>query len=434
MNEHDSAKILEILYPLGYQPTTDIHKADLILINTCTVREKPEHKVYSTLGRLTRLKESREDLVIGVCGCLAQQEGERLLERTPHLDLVLGTHNLCRLPELLDDIRQKRGRRCETRFYDRAPSMDVIPITNPQVRSYVTIMQGCDNFCSYCIVPAVRGSERSRPMTGILEEVRLLVQRGVREVTFLGQNVNSYGKGLEEETDFPALLRGTNQIRGIWRIRFTTSHPKDLSPELIACFRDLPKLCEQIHLPFQSGSNRILRKMNRRYTREDYTEKVNRLRAVCPRIAVTADVLVGFPGESDRDFEDTMDLIERVEFDSLFSFRFSRRKGTRAAELPDQVPLEVKAERLQILQNAQRDITCRKNRAIEGRVEQVLVEGRSQKNPEEIMGRTRSNRIVNFAGPIDLVGQEVPVRIEKGFANSLRGVLVNHLDISVTDH
>jgi len=423
MNEHDSEKILEILNPLNYRATTDIHEADVILINTCTVREKPEHKVYSTLGRLKKLKDSKRELVIGVGGCVAQQEGERLLQRVPHLDLVFGTHNLCLLPDLLEDIRQTRGRRCETRFYESAPSMDVTPLIGEKVQSYVTIMQGCDNACFYCVVPRVRGPERSRSMTRILEEVSVLAQRGVKEVTFLGQNVNSYGKGLGEGASFPELLRRTNEIDGLNRIRFTTSHPKDLSTELIECFRHLSKLCEHIHLPFQSGSNRILDRMNRNYTREVYMDKIESLRDACPPIAITADVLVGFPGESDEDFADTMDLIERIEFDNLFSFRYSPRKGTGAADFPDQVPLEVKAERLKMLQDVQRHITRKKNREMEGRLEWVLVEGKSQKHPREIMGRTRSNRVVNVAGGIDLVGQEVLVKIEKGLANSLRGVL-----------
>jgi tRNA-2-methylthio-N6-dimethylallyladenosine synthase len=423
MSEHDSEKILEILNPLNYRATTDIYGADLILINTCTVREKPEHKVYSTLGRLRRLKEEKSELIIGVGGCLAQQEGKRLFKRIPHLDLVFGTHNLSRLPELIEDIRKNGNQRCETVFYDRAPSMEVIPLAGVKTRSYVTIMQGCDNFCSYCIVPMVRGPERSRPMLGILKEVRLLAETGVKEVTFLGQNVNSYGKGLDEKTSFPELLSQTNHIDGIRRIRFTTSHPKDLSRELVRSFRDLPKLCEHIHLPFQSGSNRVLKRMNRGYNRENYLEKVERLREVCPAIAITADVLVGFPGESDRDFEATMDLIERIRFDNLYSFRYSKRKGTKAAGLPDQVSLEVKRERLKRLQDFQSRITREKNRDTEGRLERVLVEGKSQKNPREIMGRTRSNRIVNFPGEVHLVGEEVLVKIEKGCANSLRGVV-----------
>ncbi len=423
MNEHDSEKILEILGAKYYRTTGKIHEADVILINTCTVREKPEHKVYSTLGRLRKLKQKRREMIIGVGGCLAQQEGERLFAKFPHLDLVFGTHNLHLLPTLLADIQRTGNQRCETCFYDRAPSMDLVPLVENKVRSYVTIMQGCDNFCSYCIVPSVRGPERSRPMAEILEEVRILAHRGSKEVILLGQNVNSYGKGLNGEASFPALLRGVNRVKGIERIRFTTSHPKDLSQDLITSFRDLPKLCEHIHLPFQSGSNSILHLMNRVYTREGYLAKIDRLRAVCPSIAITADVLVGFPGESQKDFEDTLDLIERVQFDNLFSFRYSKRKGSSASDLPEQIPDEIKRERLTVLQEVQKKITRRKNREMEGRREWVLVEGRSQKNPMEIMGRTRSNRIVNFPGGIDLIGKTVVVKIEKGFANSLRGVL-----------
>ncbi len=423
MNQHDSEKILEILTPHHYRATSNIHEADLILINTCTVREKPEHKVYSILGRLRNLKERKGEMIIGVGGCLAQQEGKGLLKRFPHLDLVFGTHNLHLLPDLLADIRGTGTQRCETCFYDRAPSMEVIPLVRGKVRSFVTIMQGCDNFCSYCIVPMVRGPERSRPMEKILDEVKALARSGVKEITLLGQNVNSYGKGLSGGVSFPVLLRKVDEIKGIERIRFTTSHPKDLSRDLITSFRNLPKLCEHIHLPFQSGSNRILQRMNRSYTREEYLDKVDQLREVCPGIAITADALVGFPGESQRDFEDTLDLIQRVQFDNLFSFRYSKRKGSVAADLPSQVSDEVKRERLKILQDIQKKITRKKNRDAEGKLEWVLVEGRSQKDPTEIMGRTRSNRIVNFPGDLGLIGGTVLVRIEKGFANSLRGAL-----------
>jgi tRNA-2-methylthio-N6-dimethylallyladenosine synthase len=422
MNEHDSEKILEILDPSNYRVTSCIDEADLIFINTCTVREKAEHKAYSLLGRLGGLKRRKKGLLIAVGGCLAQQEGERLLERFPHVDLVLGTHNLHRLPDLLEEVRAPKGRRCETCFYDMAPSMEVVSRRAGKVRAYVTIMQGCNNFCSYCIVPMVRGPEKSRPMERIISEVQGLAQRGVKEVILLGQNVNSYGSGLGDGTTFPELLRRVDAIDGIERIRFTTSHPRDLSHELIESFHDLPKLCEHIHLPFQSGSNRVLKAMNRSYRRDDYMEKVSRLRVACPTIAITADVLVGFPGESEEDFQDTLDLIEGVQFDGLFSFRYSVRKGTEAAELPHHVPVAVKQERLRCLQQIQKGITLKKNRDLEGKVEPVLVEGRSRKDPHDLTGRTRSNRIVNFPGEAALMGHEVTVRIEKGFANSLRGV------------
>ena len=420
MNEHDSAKALEILDRYPYQETAELHEADLVFINTCTVREKAEHKAYSTLGRLKGLKKKKR-LIIVVGGCLAQQKGVHLLERFAHLDFVLGTHNLHLLSDVVEDIQNTGRRWCETCFRDRAPSMELTALRQLKARAYVTIMQGCDNFCSYCIVPMVRGPERSRPSLQILEEVRRLAERGVKEIVLLGQNVNSYGKGLEAEMTFPALLRAVSRIEGIRRIRFTTSHPKDLSLDLITCFRDLPELCEHLHLPFQSGSNRILKAMNRGYNREAYMDKVERLREVCPHMAITADVLVGFPGETERDFEDTMDLIDRVHFDGLFSFRYSAREGTAAADLPGQIPEALKGRRLKVLQERQRSMTRRKNEEMVGRIERVLVEGRSQKNPLDMMGRTRTHRIVNFPGDGNLVGEEIWVRIVKGFANSLRG-------------
>jgi len=420
MNEHDSSKVLEILHHYPCEETADLHEADLVFINTCTVREKAEQKAYSTLGRLKRLKREKK-VIIGVGGCLAQQKGADLLDRFSCLDFVLGTHNLHRLPDVIEDCQNTGNRWCETCFHDRAPSMEVTPLGQLRARAYVTIMQGCDNFCSYCIVPMVRGPERSRPAPQILEEVRRLAEKGVKEITLLGQNVNSYGKGLDGEMTFPALLGAVSRIEGIRRVRFTTSHPKDLSLDLIACFRDLPGLCEHLHLPFQSGSNRVLKAMNRGYTREAYMEKVDRLREVRPDVAITADVLVGFPGEGEKDFEATMDLIERVRFDGLFSFRYSARGGTAAADFPGQIPEAVKRGRLKVLQERQRCITREKNEEMVGNIERVLVEGRSQRNPNDMMGRARTNRIVNFPGEGRLVGEEVWVRIVKGFANSLRG-------------
>jgi tRNA-2-methylthio-N6-dimethylallyladenosine synthase len=420
MNEHDSTKVLEILHPCSFEETRDPNEADLVFVNTCTVRGKAEHKAYSTLGQLKALKAGNKP-IIGVGGCLAQQKGAELLRRFAHLDFVLGTHNLHLLPDVIEDCRNTGSRRCETAFCDRAPSMEVIPLRQLKARAYVTIMQGCDNFCAYCIVPMVRGPERSRPSDRILSEVRCLAESGVKEVILLGQNVNSYGKGLDGEMSFPELLRAVSRIEGIRRVRFTTSHPKDLSLDLIRCFHDIPELCEHLHLPFQSGSNRVLKAMKRGYTRETYLEQVDRLRQACPDLAMTADVLVGFPGETERDFEDTMDLIEQVQFDGLFSFRYSPREGTTAAVLPRQVPEAVKSHRLWVLQERQRAITRKKNEEMVGRIDRVLVEGRSQRNPLDMMGRTRTNRIVNFPGECTLTGKEVGVKIVKGFANSLRG-------------
>jgi len=293
-----------------------------------------------------------------------------------------------------------------------------------KVKSYVTIMQGCDHFCSYCIVPYVRGREKSRPSREIVEEVKQLAEMGLKEVCLLGQNVNGYGRGLEEEISFPELLERINDIEGIERIRFTTSHPKDLSEELIQAFSKLPKLCEHIHLPFQSGSNKILKAMHRGCTKESYIEKIDRLKKACPSIAVTADVIVGFPGEEEEDFEKTLDLLQQVRFDDLFSFKYSPRKGTRAAQFEDKVEEKIKQKRLSILQEMQGRITLEKNQECEDRVEEVLVEGRSKQSAQDVTGRTRSNKIVNFQGDISLAGSLLPVQITKAYAHSLRGELV----------
>ena len=426
MNVHDSEKMLSILAEHEYRPTRDIHRADVILLNTCSVRAKPEHKVYSTLGRLEKLKEGNHQLIIGVGGCVAQQEGPRLLDRIGHLDLVLGTHNIHRLPELIRDVQATRRTVCAVDFCDEVRSLDISPIPSngEKLKSYVTIMQGCDNFCSFCIVPHVRGREKSRPSENILGEIRALSKRDVREVALLGQNVNSYGRDLSGGLTFAQLLAHINEIEGTWRIRFTTSHPKDISEELIRAFGKLEKVCEHIHLPFQSGSDRVLERMNRGYTRKQYMEKARLLREACPDIGITADVMVGFPGEDERDFHETLDLIKRVQFDNLFSFKYSPRKGTEAARFPDQIDESTKSRRLRILQELQKQITLDRNQALEGRHEEILVEGVSKRGKGEMTGRTSSNKVVNFTGTPDLIGQLVKVRIEEGYANSLKGKIM----------
>jgi tRNA-2-methylthio-N6-dimethylallyladenosine synthase len=426
MNDHDSERILRLLEDSFYLETRDPQEADLILINTCSVREKPENKVYSALGRYRQLKEER-GVMIGVAGCVAQQEGSRLLDRISYLDLVLGTHAISTLPDLLKKIETTGERICKTEFDEKGTYLNtILPTGSPQkVKSFVTIMQGCDHYCSYCIVPFVRGREKSRPSAEILEEIRHLAVKGVKEVCLLGQNVNGYGRGLEGEIGFSELLGRINEIEGIERIRFTTSHPKDLSDALIQAFSDLPKLCEHIHLPFQSGSERVLERMRRGYSIVSYLEKIERLRACRPGMAVTADVIVGFPGEEEEDFNQTLDLIKRVQFDDLFSFKYSTRKGTHAAQFDDQVEEKIKQQRLAILQEIQREITLRKNEAVEGRTEEVLVEGRSKQSDQDMTGRTRTNKSVNFKGGQSLVGKLVPIRITKGFAHSLRGERVS---------
>jgi tRNA-2-methylthio-N6-dimethylallyladenosine synthase len=321
--------------------------------------------------------------------------------------MVIGTHAIPLLPQLLQEIEVSGERVCEVGFDPRGNYLKKILPQVPldQVKSYVTIMQGCDHFCSFCIVPYVRGREQSRPSREIVEEVERLVEMGVKEVCLLGQNVNGYGKGLKEEIHFSELLHRVDEIDGLDRIRFTTSHPRDLSEELIQTYSKLSKLCGHIHLPFQSGSDNILKIMHRGYTKESYLEKIDRLKKVCPSIAVTADAIVGFPGEEERDFEETLDLIQKVRFDDLFSFKYSPRKGTRAAKF-------------------QREITLQKNQESECGVEEVLVEGRSKQSHQDVTGRTRSNKIVNFEGDLSLVGTLVSVRITKGYPHSLRGEML----------
>lgn len=425
MNENDSEIILRLLEKRNYQKTNEPKEADLIVINTCSVREKPEHKVYSALGRFRSLKE-RKGVIIVVAGCVAQQEGENLLNKVPYLDIVLGTQAIPLLPEILDRVEISGERVCEVDFDPQGRYLEAELPNRPldQVKAFVTIMQGCDHFCSFCIVPYVRGREKSRPSRDIIEEIKHLVRMGVKEVCLLGQNVNSYGKGIEGELKFHELLKEINKIEGLERIRFTTSHPVDLSKELILAFSELEKLCEHIHLPFQSGSNKILKAMHRGYTRETYIEKVEALKMVCPSIAITSDVIVGFPGEEDDDFKQTIQLIEKIQFDDLYSFKYSPRKGTRAEKFPNQVDEALKDERLSILQNIQREITYKKNKSLEGKTEEILVEGPSKKNNRDLTGRTRTNKVVNFEGDLSLKGKLVSVRITNAYPHSLRGNLM----------
>jgi tRNA-2-methylthio-N6-dimethylallyladenosine synthase len=422
MNEHDSERMLALLEECGYRKTKRWEEADVILVNTCTVREKPEQKAYSILGRFQQLKDENPDMIVGIAGCVAQQGGERLLARIPSLDFILGPGKIHKLPKILQAVEKGNRGVCAVGFEDGSVVNLPIPHTQ-QLRAYVTIMQGCDNFCSYCIVPSVRGRERSRPSDDVLAEIDALIQRGTKEVTLLGQNVNSYAKQSPGELTFPQLLAKINDIPGLERIRFTTSHPKDLTEELIKAFGTLEHLCEHLHLPFQAGSNAVLERMNRGHTREAYLAQIQRLREVAPQISITADVMVGFPGESEEDFSQTLELMQDVGFDGLFSFKYSPRKGTRAAQWRDDVPPAVKQRRLEILQKLQREITLKKNKRLEGTVQEVLVEGRSRNSPHQLMGRTGCNRIVNFPGRSALVGELVLIKINEGLQNSLRGEL-----------
>jgi tRNA-2-methylthio-N6-dimethylallyladenosine synthase len=422
MNVQDAEKMASLLVPSGYGITDDPGRADLILINTCSIREKAEQKIYSRLGHFRALKQRNPHLLIGVGGCLAQQWGDRLFRRAPFVDLVFGTHQIHRLPEMVGDLERAKGRIVETGFCDRVGSLS-IPAQPAAggVSTFVTIMQGCNNFCAYCVVPYLRGREESRPLTEILCEVEVLAGRGIREVTLLGQNVNSYGKTLTEGTDFAELISAIGNVPGIERIRFTTSHPKDLSPRLIACFGKIDSLCEHIHLPVQSGSDRVLGRMNRGYTVAAYREKVGVLRKASPGISITSDVIVGFPGEEEADFEQTLELMREIRFDNLFSFQYSEREGTAAIGMDRPVSEGVKRERLRRLQALQAEHTLEKNRFCVGSREEVLVEGPSRNGCGEMTGRTRRNRIVNFPGGAGLIGKMVSVRIVGAFLHSLRG-------------
>lgn len=420
MNEHDMEKVKHLLHVAGFAVASNAADADVVIVNTCCVREKAEQKFYSLMGRLRRLKA--KSTVLGVMGCVAQLEKENILQKLPFIDFSLGPSNVHRIEEAIRTARTGKNKFLDFSDTGCEASLHVRPRAEGRLRSFVTIMKGCNNFCSYCVVPYVRGREMSRRSSEIIEEVGELAAEGVREVTLLGQNVNSYNRGADD-CSFSQLLERINGVNGLQRIRFVTSHPKDLSPDLIACFGNLEKLCEQIHLPFQSGSSRILALMNRGYTAQEYLEKVRSLRRQCPGIAITADCIVGFPGESEQDFEDTMALVEEVRFDGLFSFCYSPRPETQAARLPDTVPKEIALRRLTRLQGMQKIITREKNCELEGSTVQVLVEGPSKSSIQEFTGRTRTNRIVNFLGNKDMVGSLVELEVIKGYANSLRGAI-----------
>jgi tRNA-2-methylthio-N6-dimethylallyladenosine synthase len=442
MNVYDSEQIAMQLAAIGYEQTATMDGADLIIVNTCTVRAKAEQKAFSFLGRLAKMKRHRKQLIIGVAGCVAQQEGQRILDRMPAVDLVFGTQAIDRLPHL---IRQIEDRRCRIVDVDMNEKRDIpdalVGSLNPsQVSKFVTIMRGCDNYCAYCVVPFVRGREISRKPESIIREIRALVDNGVKEVTLLGQNVNSYGKN-QSLCSFPELLTMINEIEGLLRIRFTTSHPKDLGSDLIMAFRDIKKLCSHIHLPVQSGANKVLKRMNRNYTREQYLDKVTELRDTCPQIAITSDIIVGFPGENETDFEQTLQLIKTVEFDGLFAFQYSDRPPAPAVKLPDKISASIIISRLHAILAFQDKLTRSKNQQLVGSTQWVLTDGLSKKeataNPADSgqglqwTGRTSTNKIVNFhvddstADNQNLTGKMVGVHIDKGYSHSLSGRAIN---------
>ena len=428
MNDHDSEVIRGLLLSLGYAETEEVEEADLILYNTCCVRENPERKVYGHMAGYKRLKEAKPHLLIGICGCMTQQKEERqnILRELPHVDLIFGTHNIHRLPELL--ARAEGGERV-VEVWDEAPYEEEgqdfrenLPVERShRLKAFVNIIYGCTNFCTYCIVPYVRGKEHSRLPESILTEVEGLVEAGYKEVTLLGQNVNAYGKDLSIDTSFSQLLTELNAIEGLARIRFTTSHPRDLGPDLIDALAGLDKVCEHLHLPVQAGSSRVLRRMNRGYTREQYLDLVQKVRQAVPEIALTTDIIVGFPGETEGDFQETLSLVEEVRFDSAFTFIYSPRVGTPAARFADHVPEEVKKERIYRLIELQNKISAEHIQGLVGTKQEVLVEGT---DGQGLVGRTRTNRQVHFAGSQELMGELVTVEITEAGTWTLRGRVV----------
>lgn len=412
MNVHDSEKMLGILSHEGYIRTDTPDSADLIIFNTCAIREKAEQKFYSELGRTKRLKRKNRNLNIAVAGCVAQDTKREIFRRASHVDFILGPQNV----HLIHDMVE--GKVSQTAFGDNGDIafMEYETIRDSRVKAWVSIMYGCNNFCSYCIVPYTRGREVSRPDSSILSEIQGLVERGYKEVTLLGQNVNSY----KSEIDFPGLLRKIDKT-GIKRVRFVTSHPRDLSLQLIQVMSELPSLCEHIHLPIQSGSDRVLSRMNRGYTYREYVEKVRMLRDAVPGLAVTTDIITGFPGEDENDYQDTVDALREIAYDGIFAFKFSPRRGTKAYDMENQVPEQVRAERLNAILKLQEEITYRKNKALEGTVQEILIEGPSENDETVLTGRTRTNKIVAIPDSHEHVGSCVSVIIQKARQHSLYG-------------
>jgi tRNA-2-methylthio-N6-dimethylallyladenosine synthase len=423
MNVSDSEKIAASLRSCGYAETGSLDEADMVILNTCSVRAKAEERIYGILHTMKGQLKKNPDLIIGVGGCVAQQEGKQLLERVPHLRFVFGTHNLHLLPQMINAAESGR-RLAETDFIDDDKRFDLYPQNSDfrGISRFITIMQGCDNYCSYCIVPYVRGREVSRKPEDILSEVRLAVEAGVREVTLLGQNVNSYMVKSGDGSAFAELLRAIAAIDGITRLRFMTSHPKDISTPLIDCFADLDKLCSHIHLPVQAGSDRILQLMNRGYTRADYLDMIARLRSVRPDIFITSDIIVGFPGETEADFQQTLDLMEEVVYSDSYSFVYSPRPETKAALMPDSATKEEKHHRLERLLKLQKRLTSGLQAELLGKRVEVLVEG-AGKMPGQIFGRTSGNRVVNFTGDPSLAGTLQFPLIIRNNQNSLLGRL-----------
>lgn len=423
MNEEDSEKLSGMLLSMGYSSCENRDDADIIIFNTCCVRENAELKVHGNLGQLKGLKKKKPELIIAVCGCMMQQKGipEEISKKYPFVDIIFGTHNLHKFPEYLNRVLMNDERVLEIESGSDEIIEGMTIDRKSSLKAFVTIMYGCDNFCTYCIVPQVRGREKSRKSADIINEIKQLAKEGYKEITLLGQNVNSYGKGLEEDVDFPKLLRMVNEVEGIERIRYMTSHPKDFSDELIEVMKDCEKVCSQLHLPVQSGSNKVLRVMNRHYTREQYLEKIHKIKALIPDIAITTDLIVGFPGETEEDFEETLSLVREVRYDSAFMFLYSNRKYTGADMMPNQIPDNVKHERFNRLVETVNQICAEINKEYQDKIVSVLVEGNSKNDETKLTGRTDNGKLVNFVGDKNSVGQIVKVKITNPKSFSLEG-------------
>jgi tRNA-2-methylthio-N6-dimethylallyladenosine synthase len=426
MNEHDSEKMEAILESLGYSQASSKEEADLILINTCLVRENAELKVYGKVGALKHLKEKNPDLIIGICGCMMQKEEVRTIIKSKYkfVDLIFGTHNIHKLPELIYNHSQSSKMIVDV-WEDGERVVEGVPTKRRFAhKALVNITFGCNNFCTYCIVPYTRGREKSREVEDILLEIKGLIAEGCKEITLLGQNVNSYGKTLEDRTTFAELLRKIDALEGIERVRFMTSHPKDLSDELVSAMADCSSVCNHIHLPFQAGNNRVLKTMNRKYTKEEYIGLVERIKRAIPDIAITTDIIVGFPGETYEEFQDTLDLVKKVGFDAAFTYLYSIREGTPAAEMDNQVSDDEKNRRFRELLDTLNPIAYEKNLKMVGRIEKVLVEGESKNNSSVMSGRTENGKLVNFPGSHELTGSIVSVRVDEAKTWTLNGTLV----------
>ncbi len=426
MNEHDTENLLGMIDVMGYELTEHTEEADLIIFNTCAVRENAELKVYGNLNILKKLKEKNPDLIVAVCGCMMQQKHvvEEIKKRYPFVSLVFGTHNIYKFPEMLYTYLQKHESNYDVWDIDGRIVEGLPVIRRHKLKSFVNIMYGCNNFCTFCIVPYTRGRERSRTPEDIIGEVKQLVESGVKEITLLGQNVNSYGKTLDEPITFHQLLERLNEVEGLERIRFMTSHPKDISEDLLKAMARLDKVCESLHLPVQSGSSKVLREMNRHYTKEDYLKTIELARKYMPDMALTTDIMVGFPGETEEDFLETLDVVEKAQYDLAFTFLYSRRKGTSADRRENQIPEEVKKERFNRLLDAVNKAAENQSSAYLGQVTEILVEGKSKKNDNVLMGRNRQNKTVNFVGDEGLIGELVKVRIIDTKSFSMTGELI----------